>query len=72
MLVLDWEGRSNPAFGVNDREWVKAWCNYISTKTSVNHVIYVQQSMMSRLQNIGNYGLFFGKIKRMEWQSGFE
>ena len=36
MLVLDWEGRSNPAFGVNDREWVKAWCNYISTKTSVN------------------------------------
>ena len=34
MLVLDWEGRSNPAFGVNDREWVKAWCNYISTKTA--------------------------------------
>ena len=66
MLVLDWEGRSNPAFGVNDREWVKAWCNYISTKTSVNPVIYVQQSMMSRLQNIGNYGLWVAQYASME------
>ena len=30
MLVLDWEGRSNPVFGVNDREWVKAWCTHFS------------------------------------------
>ena len=66
MLVLDWEGRSNPAFGVNDREWVKAWCNYISTKTSVNPVVYVQQSMMSRLQNIGNYGLWVAQYASME------
>lgn len=66
MLVLDWEGRSNPAFGVNDREWVKAWCNYISTKTNVNPVVYVQQSMMSRLQNIGNYGLWVAQYASME------
>ena len=66
MLALDWEGRSNPAFGANDREWVKTWCNYISAKTSVNPVVYVQQSMMSRLQNIGNYGLWVAQYASME------
>ena len=66
MLVLDWEGRSNPAFGVNDREWVKAWCDYIAAKTGVNPVVYVQQSMMNRLQNIGNYGLWVAQYASME------
>lgn len=66
MLVLDWEGRSNPAFGVNDRGWVKAWCDYLAAKTRINPVVYVQQSMMNRLQNIGNYGLWVAQYANME------
>lgn len=66
MLVLDWEGRSNPAFGVNDREWVKAWCDYLAAKTRINPVVYVQQSGMNRLQNIGNYGLWVAQYASME------
>ena len=66
MLALDWEGRSNPAFGVKDHEWVKAWCDYVAAKTGVNPVVYVQQSRMERLANIGNYGLWVAQYANTE------
>lgn len=66
MLALDWEGRSNPAFGAKDHEWVKAWCDYVAAKTRINPVVYVQQSMMDRLVNIGNYGLWVAQYANME------
>lgn len=53
MLVLDWEKDNNPAFGVNDYNWVKHWCDYVQSATGVQPVIYVMQSAMNAVKNAG-------------------
>ena len=65
VLILDWESYTNPAFGVNDHAWVKSWCDYVKGKTGVAPVVYVQQSAMSRLFGIGNYGLWVAQYADM-------
>ena len=65
VLILDWESYTNPAFGVNDHAWVKSWCDYVKGKTGVAPVVYVQQSAMSRLSGIGNYGLWVAQYADM-------
>lgn len=65
VLILDWESYTNPVFGVNDHAWVKSWCDYIKNKTNVSPVVYVQQSAMSRLSGIGNYGLWVAQYADM-------
>ena len=53
ILILDWEAQSNPAFGTNDFNWVKSWCDYVKSKTGVAPMVYIQQSAMGRLLGIG-------------------
>lgn len=53
VLVLDWESRNNPLFGVNDLEWVSKWCAYVKDKTGVRPVIYVQKSAMLAVKKAG-------------------
>lgn len=65
VLILDWESYTNPAFEVNDHAWVKSWCDYVKGKTGVAPVVYVQQSAMSRLSGIGNYGLWVAQYADM-------
>ena len=33
VLVLDWEAKNNPLFGVKDLEWCLQWCSYVQKKT---------------------------------------
>lgn len=58
ILCLDWEGQDNPTFGKNDFDWVKEWCDYVFERTGVKPIVYIQKSAMSRLDGIGNYGLW--------------
>ncbi len=71
ILILDWESYTNPAFGVNDHDWVKTWCDYVASKTGVNPIVYVQQSAMNRLSGIGNYPLWVAQYADMN-QTGYQ
>ena len=50
IIVLDWESRNNPQFGVNDLAWCAKWCSYVKDKTGVRPVIYVQKSAMNAVK----------------------
>ena len=43
VLVLDWESKNNPQFGVSDLEWCSKWCAYVKDKTGVRPVRYMQK-----------------------------
>lgn len=58
ILCLDWESESNPKFGKQDLQWCKAWCDRVFEKTSVKPWIYVQASMVSKLNSVGDYALW--------------
>lgn len=65
ILVLDWEGEQNPAFGVNDFAWCKAWLDHVANKTGVRPMLYISQSIMGRFNGIGNYGLWIAQYADM-------
>lgn len=64
MLFLDWESQDNPNFGRTDFSWCKNWCDYVTQKTGVKPVIYIQQSAMNRLNGIG-YELWVAQYANM-------
>ncbi len=53
IIVLDWESKNNPQFGVNDLAWCSKWCAYVKDKTGVRPVIYVQKSAMLAVKKAG-------------------
>ncbi len=57
ILVLDWEAKNNPLFGVKDLEWCLQWCSYVQKKTGVKPLIYIQKSTMDAVKKAG-YGLW--------------
>lgn len=57
ILVLDWEAKNNPLFGVKDLEWCLQWCSYVQKKTGIKPIIYVQKSAMGAVKKAG-YGLW--------------
>ena len=57
ILVLDWEAKNNPLFGVKDLEWCLQWCSYVQKKTGIKPIIYVQKSAMDAVKKSG-YGLW--------------
>lgn len=57
ILVLDWEAKNNPLFGVKDLEWCLQWCSYVQKKTGIKPIIYVQKSAMDAVKKAG-YGLW--------------
>lgn len=61
ILCLDWEGQDNPTFGQNDFDWVKGFCDYVSFKTGVKPLVYIQKSAMERIDGIGDYGLWIAQ-----------
>lgn len=65
ILVLDWEAGDNPTFGKNDLGWVKQWCDYVTSKTGVKPMIYIQQSAMNRVKGAGDYGLWVAQYADM-------
>ena len=65
ILVLDWEGEQNPAFGRNDYAWCKAWLDHVASKTGVRPLLYISQSIMGRFAGIGNYGLWIAQYADM-------
>lgn len=65
ILVIDWEADDNPMFGKNDLNWVKQWCDYVYSKTGVKPMIYIQQSAMDRMKNVGDYGLWVAQYANM-------
>ena len=57
ILVLDWEAKNNPLFGVKDLEWCLQWCSYVQKKTGIKPLIYIQKSAMDAVKKAG-YGLW--------------
>ena len=57
VLVLDWEAKNNPLFGVKDLEWCLQWCSYVQKKTGIKPLIYIQKSAMNAVKKAG-YGLW--------------
>ena len=57
ILVLDWEAKNNPLFGVKDLEWCLKWCSYVYQKTGIKPLIYIQKSAMDAVKKAG-YGLW--------------
>lgn len=65
ILCLDWEGKSNPAFGSSDFAWCKSWLDYVYQKTGVRPLLYCSQSVAYKFNNIGNYGLWIAQYADM-------
>lgn len=66
ILCLDWESGDNARWNSNDAEWVKAWCDYVFSKTGVRPIVYIQASAISRLSGIGDYGLWVAQYANSE------
>lgn len=59
ILCLDWERQNNPLFCTGaDNQWIKNWCDYVYNQTGVRPVVYIQRSALSRVEGIGDYGLW--------------
>lgn len=71
ILCLDWEGENNPTFGKNDFNWCKSWCDYVYDKTGVKPLVYVSQSVMNKLNGIGDYGFWIAQYANMN-QTGYQ
>ncbi len=70
VLVLDWEAKNNPLFGVKDLEWCLQWCSYVQKKTGIKPLIYVQKSAMDAVKKAG-YGLWVAQYPDYE-QTGYQ
>ena len=60
VIVLDWEAKNNPLFGVKDLEWCLQWCSYVQKKTGIKPLIYIQKSAMDAVKKSG-YGLWIAQ-----------
>lgn len=60
VLVLDWEAKNNPLFGIKDLEWCLQWCSYVQKKTGIKPLIYIQKSAMDAVKKSG-YGLWIAQ-----------
>lgn len=60
VLVLDWEAKNTPLFGVKDLEWCLQWCSYVQKKTGIKPLIYIQKSAMDAVKKSG-YGLWIAQ-----------
>lgn len=59
ILCLDWERQNNTLFCTGaDNQWIKNWCDYVYSQTGVRPLVYIQMSALSRVEGIGNYGLW--------------
>lgn len=45
ILCLDWERDQNPAFGMNDVSWCKAFCDRVYEKTGIRCFLYMSKSV---------------------------
>lgn len=70
ILILDWEAKNNPLFGVKDLEWCLQWCSYVQKKTGIKPLIYVQKSAMDAVKRCG-YGLWVAQYPDYE-QTGYQ
>lgn len=70
IIVLDWEAKNNPQFGVKDLEWCLRWCSYVQKKTGIKPLIYIQKSAMSAVKKAG-YGLWVAQYPDYE-QTGYQ
>lgn len=72
ILILDWEGQSNRSYHQNDLNWCKSWLDYVARKTGVKPMLYISQADMSRLQNVGDYGLWIAQYASMAKINGYQ
>lgn len=72
MLVLDWESNGNPAFGYNDKTWVKGWCDYVYSKTGIKPIVYISRAYMDNVAGIGDYGLWVAQYASMDPVYGYQ
>ena len=56
ILCLDWEKEDNAAYGVNDKAWIKAFCDRVAQPIAVNPLVYLSASIRGYADGIGNYG----------------
>ena len=70
VLVLDWEAKNNPLFGVKDLEWCLQWCSYVQKKTGIKPLIYIQKSAMDAVKKAG-YNLWVAQYPDYE-QTGYQ
>lgn len=64
VFALDWESYQNSAFGQH-ASWCKRWLDYVAQQTGVKPMLYVQQSIMSKFRDIGDYGLWVAQYANM-------
>ena len=55
ILVLDWESAQNARWGINDKEWITAFCNRIKEKTGVKPFVYIQASALDKIEGVDCY-----------------
>ena len=65
ILVLDWEGEQNGAFGANDFAWVKTWMDYVASRAGVKPILYISASIIGLFSGIGDYGLWVAQYSDM-------
>ena len=72
ILCLDWESYQNRGFGVNDYAWCKTFLDKVFHRTGVRPLLYCQQSIKSRFDGIGNYGLWVAQYPNNDIVDGFQ
>ena len=56
ILCLDWEKEDNAVYGVNDKAWIKTFCDRVAQRIGVNPLVYLSASIRGYADGIGNYG----------------
>lgn len=68
MLIIDWEGYQNSAFG--NTTWVRRFVDRVHDRTGVWCVIYVSESALAQVANCANNcGVWVAKYASMTWNS---
>lgn len=68
MLIIDWEGYQNSAFGTTT--WVRQFVDRVHDRTGVWCVIYVSESALAQVANCANdCGVWVAKYASMNWNS---
>ena len=68
MLIIDWEGYQNSAFG--NTTWVRRFVDRVHDRTGVWCVIYVSESALAQVANCANdCGVWVAKYASMNWNS---
>ena len=73
VLCLDWEATGNPLFNSGqDTAWIKAWCDYVYTKTKVKPMVYTSKAYLGLVQGIGDYGLWIAQYADKSIVNGYQ